>query len=66
MPPVEILPHGFVPAYLKIDNGDEVECYFNPTEYSIAKTNTWEPHKGQRADHPPSRSSAAASRARWS
>jgi nucleoid-associated protein YgaU len=39
--PKKPLPAGFVPAYLKIDPGTELKCYFNPTEYSIAKTNTW-------------------------
>ena len=41
--PQKHIPNGFVPAYLKIDPGDDVPCYFNPTEYSIAKTNTWNP-----------------------
>ena len=39
----KILPEGFVPAYLKIDPGTTLNCYFNPTEFSIAKTNTWNP-----------------------
>ena len=34
--PKKPLPAGFVPAYLKIDPGTELKCYFNPTEYSIA------------------------------
>ena len=36
---------GFVRAYLEIDGGGKLDCYFNPTEYSIAKANTWEPIK---------------------
>jgi len=44
-PKLEILPQGFVPAYLEITGGPRLDCYFNPTEYSIAKTNTWEPLK---------------------
>ena len=39
------LPPGFVRAYLEIDGGGKLDCYFNPTEYSIAKTNTWEAEK---------------------
>jgi nucleoid-associated protein YgaU len=39
----KVLPDGFVRAYLKIDPGATLDCYFNPTEYSIAKTNTWNP-----------------------
>ncbi len=39
----KILPDGFVPAYLKIEPAIVLKCYFNPTEYSIAKTNTWNP-----------------------
>ena len=30
---------------LNIDGGDLIKVYFNPTEYSIAKTNTWEAEK---------------------
>ena len=34
---------GLEKAYLEIDGGDgPIDCYFNPTEYSIAKANTWE------------------------
>ena len=32
----------FVKAKLIIDGGATLDCYFNPTEYSIAKANTWE------------------------
>jgi nucleoid-associated protein YgaU len=39
------LPEGYVPAYLQIEPGAKLQCYFNPTEYSIAKTNSWEPPK---------------------
>src|SRR3954468_13004709 len=34
-------PDGFQKAELKIDGGDTVEVLFNPTEYTITKTNTW-------------------------
>jgi nucleoid-associated protein YgaU len=37
--PVE--PTGFVKAVLEIDGGAKLPCYFNPTEYSITKTNSW-------------------------
>ena len=39
------LPENFVRAYLEIEGGAKLDCYFNPTEYSIAKTNTWEAEK---------------------
>ena len=39
------LPENFVRAYLEIEGGGKLDCYFNPTEYSIAKTNTWEAEK---------------------
>ena len=28
-------------AFLLIEGGDKLECWFNPTEYSIVKANTW-------------------------
>jgi nucleoid-associated protein YgaU len=44
-----VLPANFVRAYLDIDgkNGKpdptkHLDCYFNPTEYSVAKSNTWQ------------------------
>jgi hypothetical protein len=35
------LPEGYVKAQLAIEGGDVIKCLFNPTEYSITKTNTW-------------------------
>jgi LysM repeat protein len=32
---------GFVRASLKIEGGDTLQCYFNPTEYSLSKANDW-------------------------
>ena len=29
-------------AYIDIDGGGKLDCYFNPTEYSVAKANSWE------------------------
>lgn len=26
-----------------VDNGDRIECMFNPTEYTLAKSNSWQP-----------------------
>ena len=44
MPPGEKhIPDGYVPAYLQIEPGTKIQCYFNPTDYSIAKSNTWNP-----------------------
>jgi nucleoid-associated protein YgaU len=34
-------PAGFTKAKLNIDGGQTLECYFNPTEYSISKSNDW-------------------------
>jgi hypothetical protein len=31
----------FETASLAIDGGPEIKCFFNPTEYSISKTNDW-------------------------
>src|SRR3954452_19128687 len=31
----------FVKAKLVIDGGDTLDCYFNPTEYSLSKSNEW-------------------------
>jgi nucleoid-associated protein YgaU len=30
-------------AYLQVDGGPRIECWFNPTEYTITKTNKWQP-----------------------
>lgn len=37
MPP----PANLAKAYLKIEGGEKVDCWFNPTEYSIQKSNSW-------------------------
>lgn len=35
------IPQGFQKAKLAIDGGDTIECAFNPTSYTITKTNVW-------------------------
>ena len=36
-------PDGFETAYLKIEGeGDPIKCAFNPKEYSISKTSSWQ------------------------
>jgi nucleoid-associated protein YgaU len=35
------VPTGFQKAELTIDGGDTIKCYFNPTEYSVSKSNQW-------------------------
>jgi len=35
------LPQGFQKAELAIDGGETIKCLFNPTEYTVTKTNTW-------------------------
>jgi hypothetical protein len=37
MPP----PAGFQKAKLEIEDSDVLSCWFNPTQYSIGKANTW-------------------------
>jgi hypothetical protein len=39
MPPS--YPDGFTKAELEIDGGETIGVLFNPTEYTITKTNTW-------------------------
>ena len=34
-------PDGFKKAELEIDGGETIQVLFNPTEYTITKTNTW-------------------------
>ena len=34
-------PSGFVRAIIQIDGGAALPCYFNPTEYSLSKSNDW-------------------------
>src|SRR3954451_19170789 len=36
---------GFARATITPDGSQPLNCYFNPTEYSIAKTNSWDPPK---------------------
>jgi nucleoid-associated protein YgaU len=35
------LPTGFEQAKLDIEGNTTIDCWFNPTQYSIAKTNSW-------------------------
>jgi hypothetical protein len=35
------MPKGYVKAKLAIEGGDSLQVLFNPTEYSISKTNAW-------------------------
>jgi hypothetical protein len=46
-------PTGFAKAYLQIDGGDRIDCYFNPTEYSISKSNEWTYEKVTGTSLPP-------------
>lgn len=34
-------PAGFQRAQLEIEGGSRIECWFNPSQYSIVKSNTW-------------------------
>src|SRR3954466_14171048 len=55
-------PSGFTKATLTIDGGPEIECYFNPTEYSISKTNEWTYEKVTGTSLPPAVFSGGAPR----
>jgi nucleoid-associated protein YgaU len=34
-------PQQFQKAYLQIEKGEKIECWFNPKEYSLGRTNKW-------------------------
>ena len=51
MPPS--YPDGFKKAELEIDGGETISVLFNPTEYSITKTNTWNFKEVQGSSLPP-------------
>jgi len=46
-------PNGFARAYLKIEGGDKLDCWFNPTEYTVKKSSTWTPNPVTGNDQPP-------------
>jgi hypothetical protein len=46
-------PSTFEKAYLQIDGADQIDCYFNPTEYSISKSNEWTYEKVTGTSFPP-------------
>ena len=35
------IPDNLTKAYLKIEGGEQIDCWFNPAEYTISKTNKW-------------------------
>lgn len=35
------VPTGFERAYLDVEGGQRITCWFNPKDYSISKSNTW-------------------------
>ena len=51
MPPS--YPDGFKKAELEIDGGETITVLFNPTYYTITKTNTWNFKEVQGASLPP-------------
>jgi hypothetical protein len=51
MPPS--YPDGFKKAELEIDGGETIAVLFNPTEYTVTKTNTWTFKEVQGASLPP-------------
>jgi hypothetical protein len=46
-------PDGFTKAEIDIDGGDAIPVLFNPTEYTITKTNTWNFKEVQGKSLPP-------------
>jgi hypothetical protein len=46
-------PDGFTKAEIDIDGGDTIPVLFNPTEYTITKTNTWNFKEVQGKSLPP-------------
>ena len=35
------IPDNLTKAYLKVEGGQQIDCWFNPAEYTITKTNKW-------------------------
>jgi hypothetical protein len=35
------IPDNLTKAYLRVEGGDKIDCWFNPAEYTITKTNKW-------------------------
>jgi prophage DNA circulation protein len=48
------IPPGFQRAQLEVEGGDTIKCAFNPTDYTISKTNVWtyKPATGQDLPNP--------------
>ncbi len=56
------IPQGFVKARLEIDTLGEIQCYFNPSEYSISKSNEWSYDKVTGTSFPPAKFGGGAPR----
>jgi nucleoid-associated protein YgaU len=35
------IPDNLTKAYLRIEGGEQIDCWFNPSEYTITKSNKW-------------------------
>ncbi len=35
------IPDNLTKAYLKVEGGEQIDCWFNPAEYTITKSNRW-------------------------
>jgi nucleoid-associated protein YgaU len=35
------IPDNLTKAYLKVEGGEQIDCWFNPSEYTITKSNKW-------------------------
>jgi len=35
------IPDNLTKAYLRLESGEQIDCWFNPAEYTISKSNKW-------------------------
>jgi Contractile injection system tube protein/LysM domain len=46
------IPQGFQNAQLEVEGGDTIQCAFNPSSYTVSKTNVWTYKPTQGKDYP--------------
>lgn len=37
------IPTNLAKAYIQVEHGEKLSCWFNPSEYTVSKTNKWQP-----------------------
>jgi nucleoid-associated protein YgaU len=47
------IPNGFTKAYIDVEDGGQIECLFNPKDYSISRQNQWQSTPVVGKDIPP-------------